>query len=263
MRDVGCGPAAPRKSMVRFGPESARMNTFRETLSAEAAALGVLLTPEHRDLLSAHYELLLDWNPRVRLVGTTAPRRAAVELYADSLALTAFVDSLARAGPARMLDIGAGAGLPGLVVKIIHPEWPLTLLESAIKKVAFLKTSVARLGLNGVETVRGRAEVCAHDPAYRERFDLVFCRAVARPARALELALPFVRMGGFFVAQWSGVAQHAWDAADAFGASQYSEKTYTLSGRGGTRSVTAFRKHRPTPGCYPSRSKAGRHRSLC
>lgn len=229
-----------------------QINTFREALTAEAAALGAPLSRERLGLFSAHYELLLEWNARVRLVGAADPRRAAVELYADSLALAGFLEKLAITGPARTIDIGAGAGLPGIIVKVMHPEWPLTLLEPSIKKIAFLKIAVARLGLGGVEAVRGRAEVLARDPALRERHDLAFCRAVAPPAEAMELAVPFVRVGGYYIAQTSEKdTEQARAAATRLGIKSELSIIYKLSSVSARRVLMALRKLRPTPSPCP------------
>ena len=157
---------------------------FRTALSEESRSLGVELPAEAMDAMCLHYRLLCKWNPRVRLVGTIEPRRAAIELFADSLAALRFAEGLAipAAGGGnafRIIDIGSGAGFPGVPIKILRPRCGLTIVDSSAKKTSFLKALVRELHLPDASVVRGRAEDLAHDPDLRERFDLAFCRAGA------------------------------------------------------------------------------------
>ncbi|UCD58986.1 MAG: 16S rRNA (guanine(527)-N(7))-methyltransferase RsmG, partial [Candidatus Hydrogenedentota bacterium] len=186
------------------------MQIFRHTLRGEAEHVGIALSTRQLDAFCQHYELLLKWNPRIRLVATTDPARAARELFADSLVLARFVERYAAEPPGtgtsgsdvpQMVDIGAGAGLVGIPLKILWPHWGLVVIDSHAKKIAFTKTAARQLALTSVRDVRGRAEEVAHRGDFRERFDLAFCRAVGPPPLACELAVPFLKVGGSFIVQ--------------------------------------------------------------
>lgn len=235
---------------------------FRTALSEESRRLGVELPAEPMDAMCLHYRLLCKWNPRIRLVGTIEPRRAAIELFADSLAALRFAEGLAiRAGEKtlRMIDIGSGAGFPGVPIKILRPRCELTMVDSGAKRISFLKTLVRELHLPEIRIVRGRAEDLAHDPDLRERFDLAFCRAVAAVPVACELAVPFLKVGGSFIAQASSRADSAGTeaaktvrkAAGALGATIGLSTSYKLPGATGERSLIQIKKLKPTPEQFP------------
>ena len=135
---------------------------------------------------------LLDWNTRINLTAITDPEEVLIKHFLDSLSLLIVYD---RPG-ARLLDIGAGAGFPGLPLKIMRPQWQVVLLEATGKKVTFLRHMIEVLQLAGVEAVHGRAEELAHDEAFRASFDVVTARAVASLPTLLEYAAPFCRVGG-------------------------------------------------------------------
>lgn len=241
---------------------------FRRILAEEAHSRGIEVSTEKLDALCVHYQLLRKWNARIRLVGTVDPERAAIELFADSLIACEFArklspetraDGTEKAPAEKMLeviDIGSGAGLPGVPVKTLMPEWSLTLVEAETKRVAFLKELVRGLGWVDVRIERGRAEKLGRDPKYRERFDLAFCRAVAAPRIACELALPFLRIGGSFILQttekiYSEDAEEISGAALALGASIDQAIGYTLSDVREKRMLVRIGKIAETPEEFP------------
>jgi 16S rRNA (guanine527-N7)-methyltransferase len=135
---------------------------------------------------------LLDWNTRINLTAISDPEEVLIKHFLDSLSLLIVYD---RPG-ARLLDIGSGAGFPGLALKIARPDWHVTLLEATGKKVTFLRHMIELLQLTGIEAVHGRAEELAHKAGYRASFDVVTARAVASLPTLLEYAAPFSRVGG-------------------------------------------------------------------
>ena len=159
-------------------------------------------------------------------------------------------------GDFRLLDVGAGAGLPGLPLKILYPGLDLVLLDSTAKKTAFLRHLSARLGLEDVEVETGRAEELAHQPRYREQFDVVVSRAVAALPSLVELTLPFCRVGGTFIAQKRGqIGQEIEAAATAIGilGGELREvRRVELEGLVGHLLVVVA-KRSPTPQRYPRR----------
>src|SRR5882762_5425198 len=152
------------------------------------------LDPRDEQLLAAfesYRKELLDWNTRINLTAITDPQDVWLKHFLDSLSLLK-----AYSNPeARLLDIGSGAGFPGLPLKIVRPQWQVVLLEATRKKVAFLQHIIETLQLENVEAVHARAEDVGHKPEYRAAFDVVTARAVASLPALLEYAAPFCRVG--------------------------------------------------------------------
>lgn len=160
-------------------------------------------SPAIRALLTRYRDLLLEWNTRHNLTALKTPAEVDTRLIAESLRLLPVIDEFIAATahppdrPLRLIDIGTGAGVPGLVLAIARPDLDVTLVEATGKKVAFLKHVITELGLKNVQAIHARAEDIAHDPAYREQFDLATARAVGTLPTLVELALPFLRIGGW------------------------------------------------------------------
>ncbi len=171
-----------------------------ETL-LEEARLPALGLGERKDaLFSRYYRELVEWNRTVNLTAITNPDEAAARHFLDSLSVARVISAETLAGGS-LLDVGSGAGFPGLPMKIAWPGLSVTLVESVGKKAAFLRHVVDTLGLDGVQVETGRAETLAHEPRLREGFDVVTARAVAHMAALAELTLPFCKPGGVVVAQ--------------------------------------------------------------
>ena len=169
------------------------------SMSALAQAAGLEISPEQASQFDAYRALLLEWNARTNLTAITDPDEVDRRLFLDSMLLLPALDAaleLMPASPNRLIDVGSGAGFPGLPIKIMRPDLDITLIEATGKKVAFLDACIATLGLSTITTIHGRAEDFARDPAYRERFDVVTARAVASLPALLELGMPFLRLGG-------------------------------------------------------------------
>ena len=135
---------------------------------------------------------LLDWNTRINLTAITNPHEVLFKHFLDSLSLLLVYDK----PNTRLLDIGAGAGFPGLPLKIVRPQWSVVLLEATGKKVTFLQHVIETLQLQDVAAVHGRAEEWAHRDEYRGKFDLVTARAVASLPTLLEYAAHYCRVSG-------------------------------------------------------------------
>jgi 16S rRNA (guanine527-N7)-methyltransferase len=168
-----------------------------DPLLLSLASRGVRLDGAQRERLSRFAALLLEWNERVNLTAITDPQEIATKHFLDSLTLLAARPP--RPG-ARLVDVGTGAGFPGIPLAIARPDVRVTLVESVAKKVRFLDAVVAALELRNVEAVRARAEELAHDAARRERYDVAVARALPSLAANLELLLPFCAVGGEAVA---------------------------------------------------------------
>ena len=169
-------------------------------LHAGAAALGIGLSPDQLAAFNCYREALLAANRRTNLTAITDPAAVEIRHFVDSLTcLLAWPTVTDR--PMQVIDIGAGAGFPGLPLKLIRPQIGLTLVDSVGKKTAFLAGLVRHLNLEAATVVTARAEDLARQPAYREQYDVALARAVAPAPVLVEYALPFLRVGGRLIAQ--------------------------------------------------------------
>ena len=216
--------------------------------------MGLTLDQGQLDLFQTYYEELADWNRRLNLTSITGFDDVQVKHFLDSLTVTLAGQPLKDV---RVIDIGAGAGFPGLPLKIVFPDMKLVLLESRGKKAAFLEYIVEKLILADVEVIASRAEQVARLSQYRESFDIVLSRAVAPLPELVELALPFARTGGFFIAQKKGdidaEVEEAAGAIKLLGGRLREVKTVDLKVLAGGRHLVIIEKVSPTPQAYPRR----------
>ena len=173
-------------------------------LTQGARTLGLELTAEQVALFAQFRCELLDWNQRVNLTAIADPALVLTRHFLDALTVVLAVPAQHRARPLRVVDVGAGAGLPGLALKIVLPHWQIAELDSVGKKTRFIAHVAHVLGLQGVTVLTGRAEDLAREREHRERYDLCLARGVA-PLRVLaEYTLPFCAVGGLTIAMKKG-----------------------------------------------------------
>jgi 16S rRNA (guanine527-N7)-methyltransferase len=170
-----------------------------ENVSAEffvgLQSLGLALNTQQIEQFLVFRRELLDWNTRMNLTAIIDPEEVLLRHFLDSLSLLAVYPQL----DAQVIDIGTGAGFPGLPLKIARPAWRMTLLEATGKRVTFVRHVISLLGLKDIEVVQGRAEELAHKQEYRAQYDLVTARAVAAFATLLEYSAPYCRVGGSII----------------------------------------------------------------
>ena len=164
-----------------------------------ARAFGISLSDQQQWIFQAYYGLLVAWSARTNLTTITDYPGVVTKHFLDSLACLAGLEGVVAGR--RVIDVGSGAGFPGLPLKIACPDLRLTLLEATGKKAEFLTEVVNRLGLTDVTVLNARAEQAGHDPAHRAAYDLAVARALAAMPVLAELTLPFVRPGGLVIAQ--------------------------------------------------------------
>ena len=164
-----------------------------ERLIREAAGFGLDLTETQAAQFAAYYDLLVEWNEKINLTAITDEEEVIDKHFLDSLS-GASVFSIPDS--AQVLDVGTGGGLPGMALAIAFPKASFCLMDATGKKVRFLEMVASSIGLTNVRAVQGRAEEMAHDPVYREQFDLVTSRAVAALPVLLEYMAGFVKAGG-------------------------------------------------------------------
>ena len=178
--------------------------TSMEKLKSGAAKLGLSLSQGQLEQFNTYYQELITWNRRMNLTSITDYEEVQIKHFLDSLTVTLALKKSIGIESLRIIDVGTGAGMPGLPLKILFPDISLMLLDATAKKATFLHHIKDKLGLENVEVVVGRSEEVAHLVEYRERFDIVLSRAVAPLATLAELTLPFCAIGGSFIAQKKG-----------------------------------------------------------
>lgn len=205
--------------------------------------------------LFRYAELLSEWNRKFNLTAITEEEEVEVKHFADSLSLLN-VSEIPEG--AKLLDIGSGAGFPGIPVKLARPDLDIVLLDSLNKRITFLNTVIEELKLQGISAIHGRAEELARKTEFRERFDVVTSRAVARLNLLCEYALPFVRQGGMFVAmkgsEVSAEISEAETAIRLLGGESAKCREIRLTLDGGeeiSHHLVVIRKKGKTPTKYP------------
>lgn len=228
--------------------------TFAAAFATAAAAFGLSLSASQQASFAKYNELLLTWNEKVNLTAITQPQEVAVKHMIDSLSCH---DPAVFPQGAAVIDVGTGAGFPGLPLKIIRPDIELTLLDSLNKRLLFLQEVVSALGLTGVTLVHARAEEAGRLPAHRERYQVATSRAVARLNVLAELCLPFVVVGGSFVAlkgaQYQEELAEADRALKLLGGKVAEVRPVYLPGLADSRAVIYVAKQAKMPPAYPRR----------
>ncbi len=240
-----------------------------DLLEQVARALGAPLTPDQERAFRRYGDLLLEWNQRINLTGLADWPSIERRLLAESIALLPWVDRVCGdAERCRLIDVGSGAGIPGIPLKIMRPQLEVTLLDAVGKKVRFLEIVIRDLGLVGTTALHERAEVLAHQPGHRGRYDLATARALAHLATALELTLPFLRVGGLALfPKGAAVEQEVAESQRALA---------LLGGRlvaveplpcreliGAPTTIIVVELERPAPPAYPRRPGIPVKRPLC
>lgn len=227
-----------------------------DRLAQEAQRLfGIKLAPGQLDALRRYREMLLEWNQIHNLTAIREAEEVRTKHFLDSLSC---VQALRGSPPSRIVDVGTGAGFPGLVLKILYPQLQLTLVESVSKKVEFCRHVAQDLGLEGITYLHKRAEEVGQLPEYREQYDWAVARAVANLPVLAEYLLPLVRRGGIMLAMKGETApaesQTAEYAIRVLGGHLRRLIPVTLPGVADQRYLVVVDKVAATPAVYPRRA---------
>ena len=217
--------------------------------------LGIVLNDEQKRQFDSFYELLVEWNKVMNLTGITEYEEVNEKHFVDSLSITKAIDMNCVDN---LIDIGTGAGFPGIPLKIAFPHLKVVLLDSLNKRIKFLNTVIEELELIDIETIHGRAEDFAKKKEYREQFDLCVSRAVANLSTLSEYCLPFVAVNGSFVSYKSGDSEEeihqAKHAISLLGGKVKNVDKFQLPGTDMGRALVEIKKTKQTPGKYPRKA---------
>lgn len=217
--------------------------------------LGITLSEKQIGQFLKYYEILVEWNSFMNLTGITEFEEVITKHFLDSLAVVKVCDP-ASAGS--VIDIGTGAGFPGLPLKIAFPHLEVVLLDSLNKRIKFLNEVILQLGLDGIRTIHGRAEDFARDQNYRESFNLCVSRAVANLSSLSEYCLPYTALGGRFISYKSGKIDkelaEAEKAIRVLGGETENVVKFNLADTDMERSFVVIEKKRHTPKAYPRKA---------
>lgn len=218
-------------------------------------SLDVHLSRDQLEQFMIYYEMLVEWNQVINLTAITEYDDVMKKHFIDSVSLCKAFDVSQKLS---CIDVGTGAGFPGLALKIAYPSLQVTLLDSLNKRVQFLNAVIKKLELTGVEAIHGRAEDFAKGDMLREKFDLCVSRAVANLSTLSEYCLPFVKRGGYFISYKSEKIADEMDAAkDAIiilGGEISDQVEFTLPDSDIYRNLFVIRKIKETPKKYPRRA---------
>jgi len=232
-----------------------------------ARKLGIGLDSGQVEQFELYYRELIEWNKKTNLTAITDYSSVQVKHFLDSLTVTLALSEEEVASPDfKIVDVGTGAGFPGVPLKILFAQPRLVLIEPTTKKTAFLNHIILRLELQNVEVLNDRAEEAARLPAYREQFDLVLSRAVALLPTLAELTLPFCRVGGRLIAQKKGEIEQeitgAKKAIAVLGGRLGQTKRIELAEFTDARYLVIIDKTSSTPGKYPRRPGVPKRRPI-
>lgn len=229
------------------------MPEMKDQLMSIMKEAGFDLTDHQASLLLLYYERLVETNKVMNLTAVTEFDEVVRKHFADSLSLIKYMPLTSGT---RMIDVGTGAGFPGLPLAIICPDVRVTLMDSLNKRIRFLEGLIDEMKLENVTAVHARAEELAFDQAYREFFDLAVSRAVANMSTLLEYTLPFVKTGGRFAAYKSLKGEDELEAAKKalylLGGKTDKVETFDLFGM--ERSLIIIKKTAVTPRTYPRKA---------
>ncbi|MGT2832715.1 16S rRNA (guanine(527)-N(7))-methyltransferase RsmG [Streptococcus halotolerans] len=216
---------------------------------------GITLTDQQKHQFERYFELLIEWNQKINLTAITEKNDVYLKHFYDSIAPILQGDLTNE--PVKILDIGAGAGFPSLPMKIIFPNLEITIIDSLNKRIQFLRLLADELSLTNVHFFHGRAEDFGQDKAFRQQFDFVTARAVARMPILAELTIPFLKLNGRLIALKASAADQEMDQAKTALTTLFAQviesRDYELP-NGDPRNITIVEKKKETPKKYPRKA---------
>ena len=233
-------------------------DSIKQDFLKNAEELGISIDERILSSLDLYYKNLIEWNAVMNLTAITEEKDVYEKHFLDSLTITKIVSRETLDQGCTLLDMGTGAGFPGLPIAIVFPNVKVILMDSLNKRIRFLEDTAAKLGLANVRAIHARAEELARNSGHRQQYDLCVSRAVANLSTLSEYCLPFVRTGGSFISYKTGNVDEEIKAAQKavriLGGSKASADLYTLPGTDYGRSLVRIVKQKDTPGKYPRKA---------
>lgn len=209
---------------------------------------------KQEDLFLRYYDLLIEWNNKINLTAITDKDDVIIKHFTDSISILKYINPAKK----KIIDIGTGAGFPGIPIKIICPSCKVILLDSLNKRIGFLNEVISSLGLSDIECIHGRAEDIAKDSDHREKYDIAVSRAVSRLNILSEYCLPFVNIDGLFISYKSGSIDEELEEASGavlkLGGSMGSVERFRLPNSDLERSLVIIKKTGHTMDKYPRKA---------
>ena len=231
------------------------MNYSFDKFIEEVNRISITLTETQLEQFRIYYEMLVEKNKVMNLTGITEWNEVLEKHFLDSISLIRAID---LSQELTVMDMGTGAGFPGIPLKIAFPNLKVTLADSLNKRVLFLQEVINVLKLEGIEAIHGRAEDLARDKKYREQYDLSVSRAVANLSTLSEYCLPFVKIGGQFISYKSGEIDeelvNSKKAVHVLGGKIENVEKFMLPSKEASRSFVMIKKERNTPRTYPRKA---------
>lgn len=217
--------------------------------------LNIQLTEDMQEQFYEYFKLLVEWNKVMNLTGITEYEEVNEKHFVDSLSIVKIIDP---ENIESVIDVGTGAGFPGIPLKIAFPHLQITLLDSLNKRIRFLDTVIEKLGLTGIKTIHGRAEDFAKQKEYREQYDLCVSRAVANLSTLAEYCIPYIYVGGMFIPYKSGDIDEELSGSEKavhiLGGDMEELVKFELPGTDIKRSFIKIKKLSTTPKKYPRKA---------
>ena len=230
---------------------------FKDRLSRELNQFSIILENSQINQFYQYYELLDEWNKVMNLTAITDQKEVITKHFVDSLALVKAMGEISTK-EYKIIDIGTGAGFPGIPLKIAFPQLKITLMDSLNKRIKFLNEVIEQLGLKEITAVHSRAEDLGRDKDYREKYDLSVSRAVANLSTLSEYCMPFVKPGGFFISYKSGKIEEELSSAKhaifLLGGKVNRIESFTLDGAEAERTLIKIEKVSEISKRYPRKA---------
>lgn len=234
------------------------MHSYEEKFVDQLQAMGIELSEKQLSLFKVYFENLLEWNQVMNLTAITEADKVYEKHFLDSLSIVEAVPFEKLKKGFSLIDVGTGAGFPGLPVAIVFPNIQVVLMDSLNKRIKFLDDTISKIGLGNVRTVHARAEELARNKAYREKYDMCCSRAVANISTLSEYCLPFVKPGGVFLSYKTDSIQEELkdgrNAIEILGGGNTEIVRFILPGTDYHRALLVIEKIKNTPNRYPRKA---------
>ena len=235
-----------------------KQSDVEQRFEEQLAAFGIRLSEKQKKQFLTYYKNLVLWNQVMNLTAITDMEEVYTKHFVDSLSFIKAISGQAMPEGSRLIDVGTGAGFPGLPLAIVYPDLQVTLMDSLNKRIRFLDDTVEQLGLANIRTVHARAEELARNKQHREQYDLCCSRAVANISTLSEYCLPFIKQGGLFISYKSEKAEEelkeSGKAVTILGGKLEDKIRFILPGTDYQRILLLIRKIKATPGKYPRKA---------